>query len=104
MLYYNRTDLSEWIDVTKRYFDGILIMDLSFKNQFVMANPNISNIAFITVKGAGYRCSIFNLTNPMQVIFQKILYLILDIYNICISKKSILKMLSFLQFNQSKLN
>ena len=34
-----------------------------------MANPNISNIAFITVKGAGYRCSIFNLTNPMQVIF-----------------------------------
>lgn len=28
---YNKTDLSEWIDVTKRYFDDILIMDLKFQ-------------------------------------------------------------------------
>ena len=84
MLYYDKIDISEGIDLAKSNNSKVCMIchywffNHGFKFQdyinngchaLTMLNVNISNIAIITVKNVDYRCIIHTLANLKQLIY-----------------------------------
>ena len=84
MLYYDKIDISEGIDLAKSnnskvcmichywFFNhGFKFQDYvcNYCHDLTMLSVNLSNIAIITVKNVDYRCIIHTLANLKQLIY-----------------------------------
>ena len=90
MLHYDRTDISEGIDVNKTseskvwYFSPLLFVNKGFKFQLSVSNVchdllmslNVRDIAILNIKSADYCCIISGISKSKAINLMQNIYLI----------------------------